>query len=133
MKHYNYQLTSRVKPHVFGSGCSSSDVELSLVSPGELVVTWPRPAVVMSVMLAVSCVMGPGVSCVMSVTMAAPGESVRAHLGRHRVGVAVAPAWSLPLPASGWTGVASRAVCSLHRDMSHVSTRGKHTRAGGLK
>ena len=87
----------------------------------------------MSVMLAVSCVMGPGVSCVMSVTMAAPGESVRAHLGWHGVGVAVAPAWSLPLSAPGWAGVASRAVCSLHREMSHVSTRGKHTRAERLK
>ena len=108
-------LTSQELSHVFGSGRSSSDVELSLVSPGELVVPGPRPAIVVSIVLTMGgAMMCPGVTPMMSVTMSAPGESVRAHLGWHGVGVAVAPAWSLPLPAPGWTGVASRAVCSLN-------------------
>lgn len=109
-----------VDSHVFGSGVSSSDVELSLVSPGELVVAWPRPAVVVSVVLAMGGAVMAGVTSSVSV-MRAPGQSVRAHLGWHGVGVAVAPAWSLPLSAPGWAGVASRAVCSLHSRGSHGS------------
>ena len=95
-------------------------MELSLVSPGELVVAWPRPAIVVSVVLAMGGAVMAGVTSSVSV-MRAPGQSVRAHLGWHGVGVAVAPAWSLPLSAPGWAGVASRAVCSLHSRGSHGS------------
>ena len=100
-------LTS--KSHVFGSGRSSSDVELSLVSPGELVVPGARPAIVVSVVLTMGGAMMWVTPMVSPVTMR-PAPSVRAHLGWHGVGVAVAPTWSLPLSAPGWAGVASRAV-----------------------
>ena len=128
-KWYNGLLKFLTSPsHVFGSGRSSSDVELSLVSPGELVVPWPRPAIVVSVVLTMGgAMMWPGVTPMVSpVTMRpAPGQSVRAHLGWHGVGVAVAPAWSLPLSAPGWAGVASRAVCSLNM-MGWVTREGGH-------
>ena len=101
--------------HVFGSGCSSSDVELSLVSPGELVVPGPRPAVVVSIVLGMSwSMMTPGVAPMVSPMTMAPAP-VRDHLGGHGVGVGVAPAWRLTLSAAWRAGVASRAVCSLRR------------------
>lgn len=86
-------------------------MELSLVSPGELVVPRARPAVVVSVVLTMGGAMMWVTPMVSPVTMR---PSVRAHLGGHGVGVAVAPTWSLPLSAPGWAGVASRAVCSLN-------------------
>ena len=114
-KWYNIRLLKLLTSpsHVFGSGRSSSDVELSLVSPGELVVPWARPAVVVSVVLTMGGAMMWVTPMVSPVTMR-PAPSVRAHLGGHGVGVAVAPTWSLPLSAPGWAGVASRAVCSLN-------------------
>ena len=98
-------------PHVFGSGCSSSDVELSFVCSSELVVGGTRPAVIMSIVLS----WAGGVSSWVSMGVAmSPRVSMRAHLGWDGVGVAVAPPWSLPLPPGA--GVASRAVWSLRRE-----------------